>query len=178
MHRVLAPFKMRDEGPRLEIPRWVRPTSEAPRTTVAALAGLNGALHECIGYVRRKDGQARSAAETLRAGLGACRDVAVLLAAVLRPLGRAACLTSGYLPEGEESEPRRAEGSLHAWTKVYLPAAGWIGMDATNGIFANHNFIAAAVGLEPADITPIDGSYYPRQETAMQMTSRLELVSL
>ena len=178
MHCVLAPFKMRDEGPRLEIPHWVRPTSEAPRPTVAALAGLNRALHECIGYVRRKDGQARSAAETPRAGRGACRDVAVLLAAVLRRLGLAARLTSGYLREDKESEPRRAEGSLHAWTEVYLPGAGWIGMDATNGIFANHSFIAAAVGLEPADITPIDGSYYLRQETAAQMTSRLKLVSL
>ena len=178
LHRVLAPFKITEEGPLLEIPRWVRPTSKAPQPTVAALAGLNRALHECIGYVRREDGPARSAAETLRAGRGACRDVAVLLAAVLRQIGLAARLTSGYLREGEESEPRRAEGSLHAWTEVYLPGAGWVGMDATNGIFSNHNFIAAAVGLEPADVTPINGSFYPRQETAAQMTSRLELVSL
>ena len=171
-------LQVTEEGPLLEIPRWVRPASEAPQPTVATLAGLNRALHECIGYVRREDGPARSAAETLRAGRGACRDVAVLLAAVLRQLGLAARLTSGYLREGEESEPRRAAGSLHAWTEVYLPGAGWVGMDATNGIFSNHNFIAAAVGLEPADVTPIDGSYYPRQETAAQMTSRLELVSL
>ena len=172
------PFRITEEGPLLEIPRRVRLTSEAPQPTVAALAGLNRALHECIGYVRWEDGPARSAAETLRAGRGACRDVAVLLAAFLRQLGLAARLTSGYLREGEESEPRRAEGSLHAWTEVYLPGAGWVGMDATNGIFSNHNFIAAAVGLEPADVTPIDGSFYPRQETAAQMTSRLELVSL
>ena len=51
-------------------------------------------------------------------------------------------------------------------------------MDATNGIFANHNFIAAAVGINPADVTPIDGCFYPRQTSAPQMTSRLELVSL
>ena len=51
-------------------------------------------------------------------------------------------------------------------------------MDATNGIFANHNFIAAAVGINSADVTPIDGCFYPRQASAPQMTSRLELVSL
>src|ERR1051326_7079185 len=69
-------------------------------------------------------------------------------------------------------------GVKRAWTEVYLPGAGWVGMDATNGVFSNHNFIAAAVGIEPADVTPIDGSFYPRQATSAQMTSRLELVSL
>jgi transglutaminase-like putative cysteine protease len=100
-----------------------------------------------------------------------------LLATILRQCGLAARLTSGYLRESD-SDSRRAEGSLHAWTEVFLPGAGWVGMDATNGIFSNHNFIAAAVGIKPADVTPIDGSYYPRQTGAAQMTSRLELVSL
>ena len=89
----------------------------------------------------------------------------------------AARLTSGYLREAE-TEARRAQGSLHAWTEVYLPGAGWVGMDATNGIFSNHTFIAAAVGINPADVTPIDGSFSPLQTSAPQMTSRLELVSL
>jgi transglutaminase-like putative cysteine protease len=103
--------------------------------------------------------------------------VAVLLAAVLRQCGLAARLTSGYLREAD-AESKRAEGSLHAWTEVYLPGAGWVGMDPTNGVFSNHNFIAAAVGIAPGDVTPIDGSFYPRQATSAQMTSRLELVSL
>lgn len=178
MHRVLAAFKEAEAEPVLAIPCWERPTSEKPQPTISALASLNQRLHECIGYERREEGPARTPRETLHEGRGACRDVAVLLAAVLRQLGLAARLTSGYLREAEGAEPRRAEGSLHAWMEVYLPGAGWVGMDATNGIFANHNFIAAAVGIEPADVTPIDGSYYPRQASAAQMTSRLKLVSL
>ena len=87
--------------------------------------------------------------ETLEIGKGACRDVALLLAAILRQQGLAARLTSGYLREAD-AKTKRAEGSLHAWTEVYLPGAGWVGMDPTNGIFCNHNFIAAAVGIEPA----------------------------
>jgi hypothetical protein len=51
-------------------------------------------------------------------------------------------------------------------------------MDATNGIFANHNFIATAVGISPGDITPIIGSFYPPQMADAQMTSRLELINL
>ena len=98
-------------------------------------------------------------------------------ATTLRDLGLAARLTSGYLREAD-AESRRAEGSLHAWAEVYLPGAGWVGMDPTNGIFCNHNFIAAAVGIEPADVTPIDGSYYEPRPTESKMTSRLELVNL
>ena len=138
---------------------------------------LNERLHECVGYERREEGPARSPAETLHLGKGACRDVALLLATILREIGLAARLTSGYLREAD-AKSRRAEGSLHAWTEVYLPGAGWIGMDPTNGIFCNHNFIAAAVGIESADVTPIDGSYYQRAPTKAKMTSRLELVNL
>ena len=177
LERALAPFRETDAARPLEIPRWTRPTPDAPRPTVATLVELNERLHECVGYERREEGPPRSPAETLRLGRGACRDVALLLAATLRQCGLAARLTSGYLRE-VESESRRAEGSLHAWTEVFLPGAGWVGMDATNGIFSNHNFVAAAVGIAPADVTPIDGSFYPRQATSAQMTSRLELVSL
>ena len=177
LERVLAPFRDTDASRPLEIPRWERPRPDAPRPTVATLVELNERLHECVGYERREEGPARPPAETLRVGRGACRDVALLLAAILRQCGLAARLTSGYLREAD-SESRRAEGSLHAWTEVYLPGAGWVGMDGTNGVFSNHNSIAAAVGIEPGDVTPIHGSFYPRQATAAQMTSRLELVSL
>ena len=177
LHRVLAPFQETDVSRPLEIPRWERPHSGAPRSTVATLVELNERLHECVGYERREEGPARPPEETLRSGRGACRDVALLLAAILRQCGLAARLTSGYLREAE-SDSRRAEGSLHAWTEVYLPGAGWVGMDATNGVFANHDFIATAVGITPGDVTPIDGSFFPREASGAQMTSRLELVSL
>jgi transglutaminase-like putative cysteine protease len=77
-----------------------------------------------------------------------------------------------------DSETKRAEGSLHAWTEVFLPGAGWIGLDATNGVFSNHNFIAAAAGLIPADITPISGVYYHAKRVPAQMTSKLQLLNL
>jgi transglutaminase-like putative cysteine protease len=67
---------------------------------------------------------------------------------------------------------------LHAWTEVFLPGAGWLGLDATNGIFCNHNFITAAVGLTPADITPISGAYFHKTQIPAEMTSRLELLNL
>ena len=175
--RVLAPFQEITATPALEIPGWQPPQPNDPQPTVSTLVRLNEQLHACVGYERREEGPARSPQETLWIGRGACRDVAVLLAAILRGLGLAARLTSGYLREAD-AKTKRAEGSLHAWTEVYLPGAGWIGMDPTNGIFCNHNFIAAAIGIEPGEVTPIDGVYYQRGATEAQMTSKIVLVNL
>jgi transglutaminase-like putative cysteine protease len=159
------------------VPGWDPPSPKTRRGTVETLVDLNKRLHECIGYERREEGGALSPAETLRRGRGACRDVSVLLAQILRQVGLATRLTSGYLRESD-SETKRAEGSLHAWTEVFLPGAGWIGLDATNGVLANHNFIAAAAGLTPGDITPISGAYRHPAPVATEMTSKLQLLNL
>lgn len=175
--KLLAAYRERRTKDRLVVPGWEPPTSRKRRDTVTTLVGLNKTLHECIGYERREEGAALSPGETLRLGRGACRDVTVLLAEILRQMGLAARLTSGYLRESD-AETRRAEGSLHAWTEVFLPGAGWVGLDATNGAFCNHNFIGAAVGLTPGDITPISGVYFHKKRVPAQMTSRLQLINL
>lgn len=174
--RILAPYLQRQTTDDLAVPGW-KPPAEERKGTVSSLVALVHALHECIGYQRREEGAALSPAETLRLGRGACRDVAVLLAEVLRAAGLAARLVSGYLRENE-SESRRAEGSLHAWTEVFLPGAGWVGLDGTNGVLCNHNFIAAAVGLLPGEVTPISGSFFHERKFTATMTSRLELIHL
>ncbi len=176
LSEILAPFLKRQTDCELPIPDWTSPAQKR-QGTVSALVALNEALHAHIQYERREEGAALTPEETLRLGRGACRDVSVLLAEILRASGLAARLVSGYLRESDENN-KRAEGSLHAWTEVFLPGAGWIGMDATNGVFANHNFITAAVGLRPADITPIAGTYYKSAAIASKLTSRLELLQL
>ena len=173
----LAAYRATQVSEKLKVPGWEPPTAKSRRGTVESLVELNKRLHECIGYERREEGPALSPAETLRLGRGACRDVSVLLAELLRQMGLAARLTSGYLRESD-SETKRAEGSLHAWTEVFLPGAGWIGLDATNGVLANHNFIAAAAGLAPGDITPISGAYHHPRRVATEMTSKLQLLNL
>ena len=174
---LLGAYRVTRVTEKLNLPGWKPPTAGSRRGTVETLVELNKRLHECIGYERREEGEALSPVETLRRGKGACRDVSVLLAEMLRRMGLAARLTSGYLRESD-SETKRAEGSLHAWTEVFLPGAGWIGMDGTNGVLANHNFIAAAAGLAPADITPISGAYYHPKGVPTQMTSKLQLLNL
>jgi transglutaminase-like putative cysteine protease len=167
---VLAPY-LRGNGP-LALPFWTAPTE--PQSTVQTLVGLNAALHENIAYERREEGAAYSAAETLRLGRGACRDYAVLLAEVARSLGVAARLASGYLCEFEDGE-KVAEGALHAWAELYLPGAGWIGFDPTNGYLCNHYHLTAAVGLTPADIAPISGTFAPPLPQPPLMSASLHI---
>jgi len=137
---------------------------------------LNSAIHDHLAYERRDEGAAYTPEETLRLGRGACRDFAVLLAEVARGLGLAARLASGYLCEFGSAE-KRAEGALHAWTEIYLPGAGWVGFDPTNGYLCNHHHITAAVGFTPEDISPILGRYFHPTPVAGSMTASLQIIS-
>lgn len=168
--RVLTPYLQDAAAP--ELPFWKRPASTAP--TIEMLVSLNRALRENLVYERRDDGAARTAAETLALGRGACRDFAVLLAATMRRLGIAARLASGYLNEFAVAE-RRAEGALHAWTEAYLPGAGWVGFDPTNGVLCNHHHVTAAVGLDPKDVAPVSGRYFHSRQIPAQMLASLTI---
>ncbi len=168
---VLTPY-IAQSGTHPALPFWKRPSE--PRPTMATLVELNSAIHDNLQYERREEGDPRSPAETLAAGSGACRDFAVLLAEELRSLGLASRLASGYLCEFSEDE-RRAEGSLHAWTEVYIPGAGWIGMDPTNGTLCSHHHITTAVGLAPSDIAPVLGRYFHKETVPTQMSASLHI---
>jgi len=168
---ALSPYLQ--QRPALTLPFWQPPSQ--PRPTVETLVDLNSALHNHLGYERRDEGAAWSPEETLREGRGACRDFAVLLAEVARGLGLAARLASGYLCEFGDGE-KRAEGALHAWTEIYLPGAGWVGFDPTNGYLCNHHHITAAVGFSPTDISPVVGSYYHSTAVKETMTTSLNIV--
>lgn len=153
-------------------PAGLRPMSGSE--TVGALVSMNQWIHTHIAYERRDEGEAHPPAETLRRRRGACRDTAVLLAGALRAQGVAARLVSGYLWESM-SDPagRKADGALHAWVEAYLPGAGWIGLDPSNGVLADHHYLAAAVGREPADIEPVSGLYYGRETIPGELQTSL-----
>jgi len=151
-----------------------RPTREIP--TVEWLVGLNSWLHENIEYERRDEGEAYAPEQTLSLMKGSCRDYSVLAVEVLRYHGLAARLVSGFSWEEElPEEDRRAENALHAWVETYLPGAGWVGLDPTNGIFCGHHFIATAVGLTPAHIAPVHGHYYGKKTINSTLTTNLSI---
>jgi transglutaminase-like putative cysteine protease len=143
-----------------------------PQPTVEFLVNLVSWLHKNIEYERREEGDPYPPAFTLRHARGSCRDYAVLMAELLRYQGLAARLVSGFLWESE-SEEKKAENALHAWVETYLPGAGWVGLDPTNGVFCDHHAIPTAVGLTSAQIAPIAGHYYGKKQISSKLDTTL-----
>ncbi|MDC0709072.1 transglutaminase family protein [Stigmatella sp. ncwal1] len=154
---------------------------ELPRTgpTVPFIVQLNEAVNKRIQYVIREEAGIFTPEETLREGKGSCRDSAMLLIAVLRSRGLAARFVSGYLvqltDEGMIPNAPRGVGrdvvDLHAWAEVFLPGAGWIGLDATSGLLTGEGHIPLASTAAPALAAPIEGtSDTPAQEVTFSMT--------
>jgi transglutaminase-like putative cysteine protease len=156
---------------------WPESLAAASRPTMNGLISMNRWIADHISYERREEGDPLLVAETIARGRGACRDVAVLLAEALRHNGVAARLVSGYLFEGEVAEDdRRAASAMHAWTEAYLPGAGWIGLDPTHGVLCNHCFVPTAVGLTPADIAPVSGTYFTDAPVGSTLSSSLAVL--
>jgi hypothetical protein len=125
------------------------------------LSALCREIHSGFGYETRFEGTARAAAETFALGSGACRDLAALFIAVARRLGFGARFVSGYLfdPPSDENSGLQGAGATHAWAEVFLPGAGWIEFDPTNGLIASERLLRVAVAREAHQAPPIAGSF-------------------
>ncbi|MGK3997455.1 DUF2126 domain-containing protein [Sorangium sp. So ce1024] len=134
--------------------------------TVSLIVALNTAVNRRIKYVIREEAGIWTPEETLAHGRGSCRDSAVLLIAALRSRGLAARFVSGYLVQltDEGMIPDQPRGvsrdvvDLHAWAEVYLPGAGWIGLDATSGLLCGEGHIPLACTASPALAAPVEGT--------------------
>jgi len=105
----------------------------------------------------RPDGAARTPAETLVLGRGACRDLTVLFMAAARSLGIPARFVSGYQARAETPDGRR---HLHAWPEVFLPGSGWHGYDPTHGVAVHDGHLALCAGPDQAATMPIEGGFF------------------
>jgi transglutaminase-like putative cysteine protease len=128
-----------------------------PRETVAWLFALNQVIHRNLVYRRRDDPGIQSALTTISLGSGSCRDFAVLLIECARTLGVAARFVSGYMFDPADNGLSAA--SMHAWTEVFLPGAGWRGMDPTHGIFCDNAYVPVAHAVVAESVNPIQGSF-------------------
>ncbi len=163
--RELAPYLVKLPAGAL-FADYLAGVERKPTASVDFLVALNQKLSADIGYLIRLEPGVQTPEETLEKASGSCRDSAWLLVQLFRHLGLAARFVSGYLiqltadvkaldgPSGTEVDFT----DLHAWCEVYLPGAGWIGLDPTSGLFAGEGHIPLACSPEPSSAAPISGA--------------------
>ncbi len=168
----LIPYlELKESGPLLK--KWADGTNRKKRSVVDFLVDINQEIYKSLSYLIRMEQGVQSCEETLTNKSGSCRDMAWLMCQLLRHLGFATRFASGYLiqlkPDVKSLDgPSGAEKDftdLHAWTEVYLPGAGWIGLDPTSGLFVGEGHIPLCCTPNPSSAAPISGTLEPCKST-------------
>ena len=163
-----------------ELSAWARNflDAEAPTPTFKILAGMTHGIKSSFSYRKRFEQGTQHPLDTLQTGSGTCRDYALLMIEALRRLGIAARFVSGYLFLPDDGKSYDGGGSTHAWVQVYLPSAGWIEFDPTNGIIGTRDLIRVAVARDPRQAIPLHGVYLGPADAFVEMNVSIKVRSL
>lgn len=154
--------------------KWMQPLlKSAPSETVSWLSALNQLLYQKLVYQRRDEQGIQAPIETISKNSGSCRDYASLLIACARTQGLAARFVSGYLYD--PNLPLDSPGDMHAWAEVFLPGAGWRGLDPTNGIFCNNAYVPVAHAVVAESVNPIQGSFFSATPAITKLSSQVRI---
>jgi transglutaminase-like putative cysteine protease len=162
---------------------WVRRFVEAApdNDTMAILSAVTKGIQAEFTYNPRDEMGTQDPITTLNSGTGTCRDFALLMMEAARTLGFAARFVSGYLYDdskiggGEESVI--GGGVTHAWTEIYLPGAGWVPFDPTNGLISDRNLIRVAVTRDPSQAVPMRGNFTGNPNDFLGMDVKVEIMA-
>ena len=154
--------------PNARVSSWARQVLDAPgddatdtaNDTFAVLVRMCQGIQSQLTYAMRFEAGTQPPAVTLESGGGTCRDYALLMMEGARALGLAARFITGYVYDpAHDKGGDGLTGAPHAWMEVYLPGAGWIEFDPTNGIVGSDRLIRVAVARDPEQAMPITGSF-------------------
>lgn len=156
--------------------RFVRP--QGTTDTGHLLATMTMAIREGFVYSRRTDPGTQPPELTMSIGSGTCRDFALLMMEACRSLGLAARFVTGYIyVPGRDGSVTRGGGATHAWCQVYLPGAGWVEFDPTNGIVGNRDLIRVGVARDPRQAIPLSGTYVGKKDDPQGMTVQVNVTT-
>jgi len=167
--------------PNGELAAWARRflDDEAPTPTFKILSSMTHGIRDTFSYRKRHEQGTQHPLDTLQTGSGTCRDYALLMIEALRRLGIAARFVSGYVfLAGDRVNGYLGGGSTHAWVQVYLPSAGWIEFDPTNGIVGTRDLIRVAVARDPRQAIPLHGVYLGAADAFREMEVNINVVSI
>lgn len=154
---------MRPHHPAPEVEAFARKFTRAGRETETGhlLMTMTTGIRESLTYVRRNEPGTQLPLHTLTLRSGTCRDYALLMIEACRALGLAARFVTGYIysPARDAGGVLRGGGATHAWVQVFLPGAGWVEFDPTNGIVGSRDLIRVGVAREPRQARPLSGSF-------------------
>jgi transglutaminase-like putative cysteine protease len=148
--------------PNGQLDAWARTflDGQTPTRTFGILSRITHGIRNSLTYRARYEEGTQHPLDTLQSGSGTCRDYALLMIEGLRRLGIAARFVSGYLFVPDAGGGNNiGGGATHAWVQVYLPSAGWIDFDPTNGIEGTHDLVRVAVARDPVQAIPLHGSF-------------------
>ena len=160
---------------------WARRFADqtADRATMAILAAMTRAIQAEFAYNPRDETGTQDPITTLSTRAGTCRDYALLMMEAARSLGFAARFVSGYLYDdsmlGGGAGSLVGGGTTHAWLQIYLPGAGWVSFDPTNGLISDRNLIRVAVTRDPSQAVPLNGSFLGKPSDFIGMDVRVEI---
>jgi transglutaminase-like putative cysteine protease len=164
-----------------ELSAWARNflDEEGPTPTFNILSGMTHGIREMFRYRKRHEHGTQHPLDTLQTRSGTCRDYALFMIEALRRLGIAARFVSGYLSiPGNRAHGYVGGGSTHAWVQVYLPSAGWIEFDPTNGIVGTRDLVRVAVARDPRQAIPLHGTYLGPADAFVGMYVSINVVSV
>jgi transglutaminase-like putative cysteine protease len=158
--------------PNAMVSTWTRQflEGEGGAETFATLTRMCKGIQEGLTYAMRFEPGTQPPAVTLETGGGTCRDYALLMMEGARALGLAARFVTGYLydPALDGAGDKASAAYPHAWMEVYLPGAGWVEFDPTNGIIGTERLIRVAVGRDPDQAMPINGTFTGAPDVAVK----------